>query len=75
MSEAETPARDVTVDVRDEGFVVLFPDDDDPRHDLINTSWYVKRSAGLPHLGEEADHQVIEAMEHLRAEIPLLTDD
>jgi len=75
MSEAETPARDITIDMRSARFVVLFPDDDDPRHDLINTSWYVRRSAHLPHLGEDADHQVIEAMEHLRSELPAIEDD
>ncbi len=74
MSEAETP-RDVTIDVRGEGFVVLFPDDDDPRHDLINTSWYVKRSAHLPHLGPEAEHGVIEEMELLRADLPIPAED
>ena len=68
MNPPETPARDVTVDVRGEGFVVLFPDDDDPRHDLINTSWYVKRSANLPHLGADGERNVIEDMEQLRAE-------
>jgi hypothetical protein len=68
MNPPEMPARDVTVDVRGEGFVVLFPDDDDPRHDLINTSWYVKRSANLPHLGADGERTVLEEMEHLRAD-------
>ena len=74
MSNRDTGAPDVTVDVRKDAFVVLFPDDDDPRHDLINTSWYVRHSAHLPHLGREADHKIIEAMEHLRADQPPLED-
>jgi hypothetical protein len=75
MSEAETPGRDLTIDVRRDASVVLFPDDDDPRHDLINTSWYVKRSANLPHLGDEADHQVIEQMTLLRRDLPVPEDE
>jgi hypothetical protein len=74
MSEAEIPGGDVTIDVRRDGYVVLFPDDDDPRHDLINTSWYVKRSANLPHLGNEAEHQVIEEMTLLRRDLPVADD-
>ena len=70
MNPPDTPARDVTIDVRGEGFVVLFPDDDDPRHDLINTSFYVKRSANLPHLGAEGERTVLEDMEQLRADSP-----
>lgn len=70
MTDLESSDRDVTIDVRTDRFVILFPDDDDPRHDLINTSWYVKRSAHLPHLGYEAEHEVIEAMEHLRSDLP-----
>ena len=68
MNPPDTPARDVTIDVRGEGFVVLFPDDDDPRHDLINTSWYVKRSAKLPHLGADGERTVLAQMEHLRTD-------
>ena len=70
MSPPETPARDVAIDVRGDAFVVLFPDDDDPRHDLINTSWYVKRSAHLPHLGVDGERAVLEDMAHLRTESP-----
>jgi len=75
MNEPDTPARDVTVDVRTDRFAVLFPDDDDPRHDLVNTSWYVRHSAHLPHLGEDADHHVIAAMGKLRSDLPTTIDE
>jgi len=53
----------IAIDVREDLSVVLSRDDDVGTY---GTSRYVRRSAHLPHLGDAAEHNVVDEMETLR---------
>ena len=53
----------IAIDIRDDLSVVLSPDEDEGTY---GTSRNVRRSANLPHLGDVAEHDVVDEMETLR---------
>ena len=55
----------IAVDVRDDPTIWLLPEADDHGDDM-HTTRYMRRSANLPHMGDEAEHAVVGAMEQLR---------
>lgn len=63
MRDVRPPGKHlIAIDIRDDPSVVLSEDDDG----VCGTSRYVKHSAHLPHLGDDADHEVVDEMENLR---------
>ena len=65
MREVRPPGKHlIAIDIREDLSVALSHDDDDGGY---GTSRYVRRSAHLPHLGDAAEHEVVDEMENLRS--------